>query len=191
MKKIITKFKKLLFVLVMLATASLASAQAPTYKLYVTNEVQTAPNVYTFDVYLLNTSGVTFKLANIQFGLSVNPAIKGTGLIVPSIVASSSQLNANQVPTVVNFSNTTLNYFNLAVRPNPGNADASTISTVNSGCTNPGTRVGTFRVTNQVSLTDATPVPFTSNSFANSIFSTSAAGGRTNTVVTAYDQTTF
>lgn len=86
--------------LVMLATASLATAQdLPTYKMYVTNEVQTAPNVYTFDVYLLNTSAVTFNLANVAFGLFINPAIKGTGLIVPSIVASSSQLNANQVPS--------------------------------------------------------------------------------------------
>jgi len=193
MKKTLTTIKGIMLLMMVLAFAYKVQAQRPAtgeYRLYVTNEVQTAPNVYQFDIYLQNLSTNVFRLGGVQFGLFINPAIKGTGFIVPSILANSTQLNAAQTPTTVQFVNT-VNYFNLAARPIPSTAgEGSLISTVNSGCNNPGTRVATFVVTNQVSLADATPVAFASNSKSNSIFSTTAASGRTATTISAIDLTT-
>lgn len=181
MKKILTQIKSLMLIMLTTMVVSTSYGQAPAvgeYRLIVTNEMQTAPNVYEFDIYLLNMSSNEFKLGLVQFGLFINPAIKDGGTLTPSIVPNSSELTVvSQRPTTVQFVNT-VNYFNLAAQPIPlSGAEASTISKVNSNCSSPGTRIGTFRLTNTV--------PFAANSHCNSIFSTAVGSGRTNTVVTA------
>ncbi len=191
MKKILTTFKKMMFVvLAIFAFANVSKAQAPTtgqYKLSVTNELQTAPNVYQFDVYLLSTSSVPFRLAGVQFGLFIDPTVRNGGLITPSIMAGSTQLNAAQTPTTLQFVNNAnpvlQNCFNLAARGIPATAvEGSLIATTSGGCTSPGTRIATFVVTNSV--------PFAANSHSNSVFTTAAASGKTNTIVSAYDLST-
>ncbi len=146
--------------------------------MYVTNQLQTAPNVYQFDVYLLNTSLVELKLANVQSGLFVDPFIKNRCNITVAYMAGSSGLSASQVPVIVQFVNT-VNYFNLAAWPNSGTANARVINTENKGRKARGTQIGAFVVTNSVN--------FTGNATANSVCSLSQASGRTNRMVSAYD----
>jgi len=169
--------------LVLFVVASLAGkAQSPTFGCYITNEVVVSPTVYQFDVYLLNTSTVTFEYAIGQWGISVNSAVANGGTLTPSIVSGSSQLsNTNQVPITVTvpFSATFGSYmFNILARSAPSAGSGSIISSVNNGCPSPGTRIASFRITNSVA--------FATNSTMNHVFNFVGAAGRTQTEIFAY-----
>ena len=58
-------------------------SQIPTYTCTLLNDVQTAPNVYKFDVYILRTGTDVFELSGFQIGLTYNvSAINGGTLTV-------------------------------------------------------------------------------------------------------------
>ena len=130
-------------------------SQDPTYELRITNQQQISPKVYQFDVYLLNTSSVPFELASLQFGIGFDTSIANGGNLSFSLVSGSSQLVASQVPTSFAVGSTirsqngiTYRFMNQAARIGPGAGNGTLISTNNQNCSNPGTRLGTYRLTN-------------------------------------------
>lgn len=174
----------LLSVWVLIGWSAQAQTALPTYQLLVTNEVLTDSKNYQFDVFLLSTGNDSLELATVQFGLGFDNAITNGGTLTASIVGNSELLPA-QVAISVMFGSTVtdiggINYrfFNCAARAPQGWGFGTMISKVNGGCNHPGTRVGTFKLTNSV--------PFAASTHCNHVFSTSAGSGRTNTLVNAY-----
>jgi len=188
MMKQSTKIGKLLLISIGLMLSLIAKSQAPTYEMYVTNQTQVSSKVYQFDVYLLKTGSASqLELASLQFGLGFDTMIVNGGTVSFSFVSGSSQLGANQVPTsfgigsssqVSTVNGVTYRFMNQATRALPGSGNGSLISAVKTGCTSPGTRVGTYRLTNTVD--------FRNSSSSKHIFNVGTGSGRTNTIVTAY-----
>ncbi len=182
MKPLLTTCQRVLLLFALLAMG--ISTKAQTYTYYITNEAQTAPNVYEFDAYLLHTGGIPFELANCALGLAFDTNILNGGVITPTIVGLSD-LNTAQIPTSINIGGPVYSiggvpckYINVAAKANPGAGAGTIISGVTGGCSSPGTRIARYRLTNTV--------PFRANSTAKHVFSTSAGSGRTNSVVSAY-----
>jgi hypothetical protein len=161
------------------------NAQTPTYKLYFTNEAQTSPNEYEFDVYLLRTGATALEMATIQFGLGFDTSILNGGTPTASIVSGTSDFSMNFQPTNVQVggpnylvNTVTYRYFNCAARSAPGAGNGIFISDVTAGCVAPGMRLSRFRLTNSV--------PFAANSTCKHVWSDAVGSGRTNTQVNAY-----
>ena len=197
MKTLISLLGKITIFIVILVSANIVSAQSPTYLLKVANESQPSPTTYEFEVYLLNTNATPFELQTLQFGLGFDTTILNGGVQSYSMVTvvdgnallpAPSELNAAQIPTALPVGGTvsanaaypgvSYRYFNCAAKAPPGSGNGSIISTVDGGCTHPGTRVARFRITNSV--------PFRINSSCKHIWSVSTGGNRTNTIVQAY-----
>jgi hypothetical protein len=170
----------------MLVVLSLfAKAQVPTFEMYITNQSQVSSKIYQFDVYLLRTGATELELAAVQFGLGYDTSILNGGTITFSFVSGSSQLVASQVPQSFNVGTTTntvggvaYKYLNQAARTGPGAGSGTVISATKTSCSSPGTRIGTYRVTNTVDFKQA--------STAKHIFNVTAASGRSATAVTCY-----
>ena len=186
-----TPFGKLLLSFVWMLLGFTAWSQTPTYEMYVTNQSQIDSKTYQFDVYLLRTGSTSLELASIQFGLGVDTMIVNGGTLSFSLVSGSSQLVSSQVPVAfsvgavsqVNTVNGVVyRYLNQAARSGPGAGSGTVISNVKTGCSSPGTRIGTYRLTNTVDFRQA--------SSCKHIFNTGVAAGRTNTLVNAYIGTT-
>ena len=186
-----TPFGKLLLSFVWMLLGFTAWSQTPTYEMYVTNQSQIDSKTYQFDVYLLRTGSTSLELASIQFGLGIDTMIVNGGTLSFSLVAGSSQLVSSQVPVAfsvgaanqVNTVNGVVyRYLNQAARSGPGAGNGTVISNVKTSCSSPGTRIGTYRLTNTVDFRQA--------SNCNHIFNTGVAAGRTNTLVNAYIGTT-
>ncbi len=127
------------------------------FNMTLANDVQTAPNIMEFDVFLLNPDPASpFELAIVQAGILVDPNIYNGGNISLSIVPGSSQLVAAQQPSSVIWSQAQ-NTIKLTPKTPPGAGSGTILST-----TAPGTRVCRLRITNSV--------PFTSDSYANLLF---------------------
>jgi len=171
--------KRFLFLSLFCALASISTtsnAQAPTFDCYLTNDTFISPIVYQFDIYLLRTGTNVFEYAETQWGINIGSACANGGTLTPSMIGGSSQLsNVSQVP--VTFSLFSNYCFNIAPRVPPGPGNGSIISDIHSGCLSPGTRVGTFKITNTV--------PF-SCTCMNLAFNFVAAAGRTQTKIFAY-----
>ncbi len=172
-----------LFVVTVLATVVWVKAQVPTYKLYLSNEEQTAPNEYEFDVYLLREGTVPLEMSTFQFGLGFDTSILNGGTPLASIITGSSDFPPNFVPTTVEigalgyFVNGIIyRYFNCAARSALGSGPYISDSTM--GCLDPGMRLARFRLTNSI--------PFDTNSTCKHVWSTSSGNGRTNTLLNAY-----
>jgi hypothetical protein len=160
----------------------------PTYALYVTNQVKVSSKVYQFDVYILRTSATPLEFSTIQYGLGIDTMVINGGSLTYNYVSGSSQLALSQQPTTLNVSATTLQpggagtpvyrYFNQTAQTAPGVGNGTMISDVKNGCTVAGTRIGTFRVSNTAD--------FRVLSKSNHVFTTQAASGIRNTVVTGY-----
>lgn len=167
-------------VLLALFTMS-ANAQKPGFKLYITNEAQLSPTEYQFDLYLLSTDTMDLQLADFQAGITVNPDIINGGTITATIVEGSSTLNnPSQIPTPekVNFNNKK-NILNIIATIPPGYKYGSLISRVDSAeCYSPGTRIGTFVLTNTTA--------FTVGLSMNHTFNFTLGGGQVATKVFAY-----
>jgi len=164
-----------------------SQAQAPTYELYVTNQSQVSSKVYKFDVYLRRTGDNALELAAIQFGLGFDTSIANGGTLTFSMDSGSSQLGASQVPIsfsvgttsqIRNVGGVIYRFMNQAGRTGPGAGSGTVISNSKTSCAAPGTRIGTYRLTNTVD--------FKAASTAKHVFSTSVGSGITNTVVTGY-----
>jgi len=122
-------------------------AQTPSYTCTLANDVQTANNVYEFDIYLLRKGATQFELAQIQFGFLYNDAIRNggtlsvsyvTGSVDASIVSSGQENN--------DFNTSTAGCIKIAAKlPTGGSGTGAIISNVS-----PGTRVGRLRLTNSI-----------------------------------------
>jgi hypothetical protein len=192
MKKVIG-FKRILLQLTLLISIT-AQAQIPSYLLKITNEFQTGPGDYEFDVFILHTGSETFELANIGFGIGFDTTILNGGTPTFSLVSAGPaycDLNSSQQPNLLppvgsgvstatrNVGGVIYRFVNVAPRFNPGIGNGTIINIADSGCTHPGNRIGRFNLHNSV--------PFTANSTCKHVFSTAiSAGGISNTVISAY-----
>lgn len=180
-------FIKVFLVGIFAFASSLTFAQSPTYELYITNQQQISNKIYQFDVYLLRTGNTPLELASMQFGIGFDSSIANGGTLSFSLVSGSSQLVAAQVPTAFNVGTTSqtetvggvvYRYINQAAKSGPGTGNGTIISAVKTSCSSPGTRIGTYRLTNTVAFkASATP---------KHIFSSAIGNGKTSTLVAAY-----
>ena len=169
--------------LVFLGFAS--QAQNPTYDMYITNQSQVDSKTYQFDVYVLRTGSVELQMAGIQLGIGIDTSITNGGTLTFGFVAGSSELGSALVPQTFVVGNAfytanSLVYrcLNQTARSAPGAGNGTIISATRNGCTAPGTRIGTYRLTNTRD--------FRSGSSAKHIFNVTTAAQRTNTGVTCY-----
>jgi hypothetical protein len=173
----------MLLMLVMLGFAS--QSQTPTYDMYVTNQSQVDSKTYQFDVYVLRTGTNALEMAAIQLGIGIDTSITNGGSLTFSFVSGSSELVSTQVPQTFIVGNAFYNVngiiyrcLNQTARTGPGAGNGTVISATKNGCTAPGTRIGTYRLTNTRD--------FKSASSAKHVFNTTTAAQRTNTAVTCY-----
>jgi hypothetical protein len=152
------------------------------------NVVQTAPNVLTFDIYILDTDpSQILEFATFQGGINFNSQILNGGAISPvmtTVVPGSSDLPAAMAPisvSTVNLSDASYSYdlIRIAGRAAPGFGGGYIVSTVA-----PGTRIASFTFTNAVPFTDNSTMDFifNSNTVSNPLYPTRFA---------YYDQNTF
>ena len=189
-----TVIKKIIFFCALLVASVALQAQTPTYLLKITNEVQTGPQDYQFEVFLLQTGTNAFELANLGFGIGFDTSILNGGSPTFTIVSPGStfsDLNTLQQPTTVapagtgvstgtrNVGGVTYRFMNVMARVNPGVGNGTIINNVDGGCAYPGTRVGLFQLHNSS--------PFRVNSTCKHVWSTAIGGGTIlNTVINAY-----
>ena len=169
--------------LVMLGFTS--QAQNPTYDMYITNQSQVDSKTYQFDVYVLRTGTVALEMAGIQLGIGIDTSITNGGTLTFGFVSGSSELGTALVPQTfivggAFYSANGLVYrsLNQTARAAPGAGNGTIISATKTGCTAPGTRIGTYRLTNTRD--------FRSASSAKHIFNVTNAAQRTVTAVTCY-----
>lgn len=156
----------------------------PRYFCELRNDVQTSPNTYEFDIYLLGDNAcVPLELASASYGITLNPAIRNGGSITASIVAGSSALNSNQVPTSITFTSSQ-NCIKISPRSTPPAGSGTLIPNTGQGI-----RVCRVKLTN--SVTFAPELPNLNWSFAATPYASkvNAFLGGVNTVLTA-DATT-
>jgi len=175
------------FVAFFLCLSLQSKAQSPSYELYITNQQQISRKIYQFDVYLLRIGSTPLELASMQFGIGFDTSIANGGTLSFSMVSGSSQLVASQVPVAFSLGTTTqtetiggvvYRYLNQAARSGPGSGNGTVISAVKTSCSSPGTRIGTYRLTNTADFkTASTP---------KHIFSSAIGNGKTSTLVAAY-----
>ena len=175
------------FVAFFLCLSLQTKAQSPSYELYITNQQQISRKIYQFDVYLLRTGNTPLELASMQFGIGFDSSIANGGILSFSLVSGSSQLAASQVPLAFSIGTeaqtetiggVVYRYLNQAARSGPGSGNGTVISAVKASCSSPGTRIGTYRLTNTADFkTASTP---------KHIFSSAIGNGKTSTLVAAY-----
>jgi hypothetical protein len=201
MKKKIN-FIALLFVIIVAGTIRSANGQTPTYNLYLTNISQPSSYELEFDVFILRTGSTVLELNSATIGVMFDtsitwlnnastPGVPHHSFIVPSIVPGTSELNPICQPTSVLYNSvgtlpSNLNWAGahcFRVMPYTGSTSIGTIiSNVNGGCSHPGTRIARFKMRNQVSSTNTTPVDFNS-SVCNMKFTTVAGTNINNTII--------
>lgn len=161
---------------------SLGSAKAQNYApnaeedflLTIQNVIQTAPNVFEFDIYLLDAdASQPFQLATIQEGITFNTGIldgAAQTAAMTTIVPGSSQLPSGMEPISVNTA--TAGLIRVAGRAAPGAGNGFIVPTVA-----PGVRVTTLRMTNSIPFaTNSTPnLAFTSSTATNPSYATRVA----------------
>lgn len=134
------------------------------FLLTIQNITQTAPNVFEFDIYLLDVdASEPLELATWQAGINfnteiLNGAVQTAGMTM--VIPFSSDLPSNMAPYNVNTIIPGL--IRIAGRIPPGSGNGYIVSTVA-----PGTRLARLRFTNAV--------PFTENSTPNLEFTSSSA----------------
>ncbi|MFT3751686.1 MAG: hypothetical protein QM800_02030 [Paludibacter sp.] len=140
----------------------LSTAATSDYKYTIANDVQVSDRELEFDLYLQDIdASQPFELANIQAGITVNPAIINGGTITMSIVPGSSGLvnpgggASPLVPTSVTFTQAQ-NAIKLAPKAPPGTGSGPIISTIA-----PGTRIIRLRMTNTVAFATNSKVDYT------------------------------
>jgi hypothetical protein len=134
-------------------TVNQAAAAPPDFLYTMANDVQTSDYTYEFDLLLLdNDVSLPFELATIQAGIYVNPAIYNGGTITASLVSGGSNLNTNQQPVSVTFTQSA-NIIKLASKAPPG-AGSGTIISQNPASPN---HVCRIKLTNSVAWATAQP----------------------------------
>ena len=115
-----------LFIILALIICMDANAQSPTFDVYITNESYPTAKTYQFDIWIRKTGAGTLEIANLQFGINVNNAFRGTGTITSSYVSNSSMFTASQAPSLggqVAYATNVmagLDRVNIPARTNPG-----------------------------------------------------------------------
>ncbi|MBK9355934.1 MAG: hypothetical protein IPN08_00835 [Bacteroidales bacterium] len=141
-----------------------AGAVVSEFLLTIQNVQQTAPNVFEFDIFLLDNDATSpFELASIQEGINFNLGMLNGGNVttgMTTIVSGTSQLPSNMAPISVSTLATGL--IRVAGRAAPGAGNGFIVSN-----TAPGTRIIRLRMTNSVA--------FASSSTANMNFTPSTA----------------
>ena len=150
--KFITRISiSILFIIVSISS----KAQTPTYEMYITNQLQVDTKTYQFDVYVLNSGTPVLEMANIQLGIGFDTSITNGGTLSVALVSGSSQLVASQVPQNIfiggayfTVNGVVYRSINQTQRTGPGSGNGTIISKIKTSCTSPGTRIGTYRLTN-------------------------------------------
>jgi hypothetical protein len=147
--KIFYKISSVLLMFMLFVHTSTVSAQS--FELRVENENLTTATTYEFDVKLYATGATTtWEYATGTFYINMNSAFRNAGTITASIVASTSELNATQIPTSVSY-NAPNNYIIIGAKTPPGAGAGSIITQV-------GTRVVRLKLTNTANFsTTAAP----------------------------------
>jgi hypothetical protein len=141
----------------------------------VENESYPSATTFEFDVRLYATGATTtWEYATGVFYINMNSAFRNAGTITASIVASSSELNAAQVPTSVSYQATN-NYVIIAAKTPPGAGGGSII-------TQSGVRVVRMRLTNTANFS-TTAAPNCTFRWATPNTGISAYVGTTNTPI--------
>jgi hypothetical protein len=145
--------KIILFIIfILFIYVSESFSQTPSYTLNVTNDQQTAANLYEFDIYLLRAASNSFEYANnSQYFIDINPAIINGGALTFTILAGTCDLNAVQQILSAKVSFDAVNNRLRIAAHSPSGAGTGTII-ANTGL---GTRLGRFRVTNTVNFAAA------------------------------------
>jgi hypothetical protein len=73
------KCKFLFFSVLIFIALYIPASYSQTFTLTLTNDVYASPTTYEFDIYLIRTGTTTWKLSAVQFDISFNTAILGTG----------------------------------------------------------------------------------------------------------------
>jgi hypothetical protein len=129
-------FIKMMLPITFLLLVSIATqGQFPGYLLKITNEVQTGPEDYEFDVFILRTGSDPFELANVGFGIGFDTSILNGGTPLFTMVSATpsfSELNSSQQPILLppvgsgvstatrNMGGIIYRFVNVAPRFNPG-----------------------------------------------------------------------
>ena len=129
-------------------------AQNPQYICALMNDSVTAPNIYEFDIYLLNIDSTVFEMALFQGGLTFNKAIKDSGILTLSWVPGSvdSAIVASGQKNIL-LSATDAGVIQIAPKLASGRAGTGAIISDIP----PGTRVGRLRVQNSIPFAKLTP----------------------------------
>jgi hypothetical protein len=169
MKKLNTHLIKGISILLLMVTvvhleaaqrrfAPMAPSAISDYNYTIANDAQVSNSILEFDLFLLDTDPAqAFEMAEIQAGITLDPAIYNGGTITATLVAGSSQLSVvSQQPASITFTQAQ-NCIKIAARTPPGFGNGSIIST-----TSPGTKICRVRLTNSV--------PFAANTKASLTF---------------------
>ena len=122
--------------------APLSYSQLPTYTMTMSNDSIVAPNIYEFDIYLLNTSTNVFQLFGFQFGILYDSTILKGGTLMASWVPGSNDTALVATHQVSNSISTAMNGI---IRLDPKIARFGYESTISNSP--PGTRIGRLRLT--------------------------------------------
>ncbi|PKP15972.1 MAG: hypothetical protein CVU06_15560, partial [Bacteroidetes bacterium HGW-Bacteroidetes-22] len=144
------------------------------FLLTIQNITQTAPNVFEFDIFILDVDAAQpLELATTQHGINfstaiLNGAAQTAGMT--TIVPGSSDLPPTMEPISVNTS--TAGLIRVAGRAAPGAGSGYIVSTIA-----PGTRITRLRMTNTVAFaSSSTPdLSFNSNTVTNPLYPTRIA----------------
>src|ERR1041385_5795569 len=141
--KLLLPLRRLFFFFLCLFALA-AKAQLPaSFSCYITNATYISTTIYQFDLYLVNTSTNQFKYAQGQWGIKINSAVANGGTLTPSIVSSDLNGASQGMPDNDHLTLPTVSYvFNILSMPAASTSGAKIISSTNSSCSSPGTRIG-------------------------------------------------
>ncbi|PKP01014.1 MAG: hypothetical protein CVU14_06115 [Bacteroidetes bacterium HGW-Bacteroidetes-9] len=190
MRKTFTNALKVLTMLALIMNFGIVKGQSSSpsaeqdFLLTIQNVVQISPNVFEFDIYLLDIDNTQpMYLATTQHGINFNPLILNGGAITPTmttIVPGFSDLPSTMEP--ISVSTVTPGLIRVAGRAAPGAGNGYVVSQVA-----PGTRITRLRLTNSVAFPEnsTADMSFNSNTVTNPSYPTRIAIyiGTTNTQI--------
>jgi hypothetical protein len=178
MRKLITQLLKVIPLLAVMLTFTVAKAQqySPTaiddFNYTIRNFVQTSASSFEFDLFLLDTdASQPMELASLQAGINVNSNIYNGGTLTATIITGYSQLPLAMQPTSVQFTQS-VNIIKLAGKTPPGAGNGPIISTVS-----PGTNISHIKVQNTANFTSCSTcdLTFTSSTAVSPSYATRVA----------------
>lgn len=165
--------EQLIILLLLVFFAGASYAQSPTYSASLENDLMVSSNIYEFDLYLARTGSTPLELANFQAAIGIDPGFVNGGVITPSIISGTSELNTSQWPISIAFSQSQ-NTIKIAPRTPPRTLfpDTETSSTNGTIIEPEGTRVCRIRLENSVDFSSGLINPvwnFTLNPYRTAV----------------------